>query len=221
MTEVLLAVTAAAYVAALQVRKRLAWPLLNPTLVAIVGVGAILLGTGIHYSRYQHSTRLLSDLLTPAVVALAVPLYREREMLRRHALPLLSGILSGAVSAFGVGWAATRLLDLGHDWSLAVLTRSATSPISIALAGELHGRAALSAVLSIFAGVVGATLGPSWLTALRVHHPLARGIAHGISSHGIGTARMVQESRLAGASSAVGMALGGTLLAVGLPLFWH
>lgn len=221
MAELLLLLTVAAFAGALALRKRINSPLLNPTLVAILVVGGVLLASGIHYPRYQHATHLLSALLTPAVVALAVPLYREREMLRRNAAPLLAGVATGATAAFLVGYLATRIFSLGPDWSLAVVSRSATSPISIALANELHGRAALSAVLTIVAGVTGATLGPSWLNALGVHDPLARGIAHGVSSHGIGTARMVQESRLAGAASAVGMALGGTILAIGLPLFWH
>ena len=64
----------------------------------------------------------------------------------------------------------------------------------------------------------GATLGPRWLDLVRVRDPLARGLAHGIASHGIGTARMLDETRLAGATAAMGMALGGVIVAVALPL---
>jgi putative effector of murein hydrolase len=122
--------------------------------------------------------------------------------------------------AIAVGLAAAAVMHLAPAWALAMTSRSATAPISIALAGELHGAAALSAVLSILAGVAGATLGPRWLDLIRVHHPLARGLAHGVASHGIGTARMLDETRLAGATAAVGMALGGALVALVLPLLW-
>jgi putative effector of murein hydrolase len=111
-------------------------------------------------------------------------------------------------------------MHLAPAWGLALTSRSATAPISIALAGELHGAAALSAVLSVLAGVAGATLGPRWLDLVRVRHPLARGLAHGVASHGIGTARMLGETRLAGATAAVGMALGGAIVAIMLPLVY-
>jgi putative effector of murein hydrolase len=221
MPELWPALTAGAYCAALLLRRRVSTPLLNPTLLAMVAVAALLALTGVAYPHYAHATRPLSALLTPAVVALAVPLHKEREMLRRYAGPLLLGAAIGVVSAVTIGILAALALHLGRAWSLAVVSRSATSPISIGLAGELHGTAALSAVLSILTGVVGATLGPKWLDALRVGHPLARGLAHGIASHGIGTARMVEEDRLAGAAAAIGMALGGVILAVGLPLLWR
>jgi putative effector of murein hydrolase len=216
-----LAVTAAAYVGALRLRRRFPIALLNPTLIAMVVLAAALALTHVAYHRYASATSPLSMMLGPAVVALAVPLHRQRETLRRHGPALLAGALVGAPSAMVVGWFAGHALHLANAWSIALTSRSATSPISIALAGELHGAAALSAVLSIITGVVGATLGPAWLNLLRVRHPVARGLAHGVTSHGIGTARMLEESQLAGASASVGMALGGLLVAVALPMVWQ
>jgi putative effector of murein hydrolase len=221
MIELLLPLSVAAYVAGVVLRRRVNTPLLNPTLLAMAVVGGVLLVTGTSYGRYAHVAGPLSALLTPAVVALAVPLHRHRDTLRRYARPLLLGAVCGVVSAFTVGYLGARLLELAPAWSLATVSRSATSPIAIALAGELHGRPTLSAVLSIMTGVVGATVGPAWLDALGVRHPVARGLAHGIASHGVGTARMVEESHVAGGAAAVGMALGGGILAFGLPLIWH
>lgn len=221
MTELWLPVTLVAYGGVVALRRRARSPLLNPTLVTIALLGAVLAASGRSYDEYVAGTTPLSGLLAPAIAALAVPLHRERAMLRRHARPLVLGAALGAASAAAVGYAGSLLLQLTPAWSLALTSRSATSPISIALAGELHGAAALSAVVSILAGIAGAMLGPRWLDLLRVRHPLARGLAHGVASHGIGTARMVEESRLAGATAAIGMALGAVLLAVGLPLLWR
>lgn len=220
MAEVWLAATIAAYAGALLLRRRCPSPLLNPTLLAMAALAVVLAVAHVPYHRYASATSLLSALLGPAVVALAVPLHRERETLLRHARPLALGAVAGAGSAIVVGFAVGHLLRLTPAWSLALTSRSATSPISIALAGELHGAAALSAVLSILSGVAGATLGPAWLTLIRVRHPLARGLAHGVASHGIGTARMLEESRLAGATATVGMGLGGLVVALALPLLW-
>jgi putative effector of murein hydrolase len=215
-----LPVTAAAYGVALLARRRISSPLLNPTLVAMATLIATLLATGVPYADYATATSPLTALLGPAVVALAVPLHREREMLSRHAGTILLGAATGAACAIAVGAAAAAVMHLAPAWALALTSRSATAPISIALAGELHGAAALSAVLSTLAGVAGATLGPRWLDLIRVRHPLARGLAHGVASHGIGTARMLDETRLAGATAAVGMGLGGAVVALVLPLLW-
>jgi putative effector of murein hydrolase len=212
-----LPVTAAAYGLALLLPRR---PWFNPTLIAMAALVMTLLATGVPYSTYSRGTSALTALLGPAVVALAVPLHRERETLRRHAGTIALGAAAGASCAIAVGFAAAAVLHLAPAWSLALTSRSATAPISIALAGELHGAAALSAVLSILAGVAGATLGPRWLDLLRVRHPIARGLAHGVTSHGIGTARMLAETRLAGATAAVGMALGGAMVAFALPLLY-
>jgi putative effector of murein hydrolase len=212
-----LPVTAAAYGIALRLPRR---PLLNPTLIAMAALVATLVVTGVPYAAYADGTGVLTALLGPAVVALAVPLHRERETLRRHAGTIAAGAAVGASCAIAVGLAAAALMHLAHAWELALTSRSATAPISIALAGQLHGAAALSAVLSVLAGVAGATLGPRWLDLVRVRHPLARGLAHGVASHGIGTARMLDETRLAGATAAVGMALGGAMVAFALPLIY-
>jgi putative effector of murein hydrolase len=212
-----LPVTAAAYGIALLLPRR---PYLNPTLIAMAALAATLVVTGVPYATYAHGTGLLTALLGPAVVALAVPLHRERETLRRHAGTIALGAAAGASCAIAVGFAAAAVMHLAPAWGLALTSRSATAPISIALAGELHGAAALSAILSVLAGVAGATLGPRWLDLVRVRHPVARGLAHGVASHGIGTARMLAETRLAGATAAVGMALGGVMVAFALPLLY-
>ena len=217
----LLAATVAVYLGASALRARWTVQALNPTLISIVMIGGALLVTGGSYARYDHANRLLSDLLTPAVVALAVPLHRNREILRRHLRPVLVGGVVGVLTGAIVGATADALLHMDRAWSLAAMTRSATSPIAIALAGELHGQPSLAAVTSIVTGVLGATIGPGWLTRLRVDAPIARGMAHGINCHGVGTARMIEEGHLSGAASAVGMALGGTALALLLPLVWH
>ncbi len=215
-----LAGTVVVYFGALRLRRRTTSPVLDPTLVAILVLGAALGLTHTGYPRYRDATQPISVLLGPAVVALAVPLHQERETLARHGRALLLGVLAGAGAAMLLGWAAAHLLGAGRGFSLALQTRTATSPISIAIAGHLHGSKALSAVMSVIGGVAGATFAPALLTRLGVHRPVARGLAMGVSAHGIGTARMLQEGRLEAASSSVGMGLGGLVVALVIPGLW-
>lgn len=215
-----LAGTIVVYLLALRLRARTTSPVFNPTLVSILFLGAALGLTGTGYARYRDATQPISILLGPAVVALAVPLHQERDTLLRHGRALLLGALAGAGAAMTLGWGAAHLLHADRDFSLALQTRTATSPISIAIADQLHGSKALSAVMSILGGIVGATFAPSLLTRLGVRGPVARGLAMGVSAHGIGTARMLQEGRLEGASSSVGMGLGGLVVALVIPGLW-
>ncbi len=57
-------------------------PLLNPLLVAMVVIIPILLLTGIPYDHYFQGSKILNDLLQPAVVALAFPLYEQLHQIR-------------------------------------------------------------------------------------------------------------------------------------------
>ena len=195
-------------------------PLANPTLIAVAVVGGLVLLSGVGARAYADGTAGLSWFLGPAVVALAVPLHQERARLRRHARALAGGAVVGAACSALVGYGLVRLVGLPSPFELALTTRSATTPISVALANGLGGVPALSAVASIFTGLVGATIGPAWLPRLGVRDPVARGVAMGVCCHGIGTERLLRESRGAGATSSVGMGLGGLLVALVIPLVW-
>ncbi|MBA2349519.1 MAG: LrgB family protein [Solirubrobacterales bacterium] len=213
--------TLAAYGVGLRLQGRTSSPLANPTLIAILVIGAVLELSGLDYGRYEDATDPIAFLLGPAVVALAVPLYVERATLLDHTRHLLLGVLAGASVAMALGALVAWLARFSDPFTLAVTTRTATSPVSIAIAEQLDGGApALSAVLSISSGLFAATFGPSLLDRLGVRLPVARGLAMGVTGHGIGTARMLQESRLAGATSSVGMGLGGLTVALVVPGLW-
>jgi putative effector of murein hydrolase len=96
--------------------------------------------------------------------------------------------------------------------------KSATTPIAIALAQSSGGLPALTAVLTVLTGVLGAVAAPRVLSFIRVRDPRVRGFAIGMSSHGIGTASAFHESALTGAFSGLAMALNALATAIALPL---
>ncbi|MGC9259473.1 MAG: LrgB family protein [Phycisphaerae bacterium] len=216
-----LPLTLAVYIGAVELRVVIRTPVWNPTLIAIAILGGLLLATHQPYAQYAHGTHILDRMLPVSVVALALPLYREREILFRNGAILIVAIVAGTLSAIAAGWAVAQLLHWPADWSLAMASRTATSPIAIALATELHGAAGLSAVVTIITGIIGAVLGPGWLTIIRIKHPIARGVAMGVTSSAIGTARSLEENQTAGAAASLGMGLGGILVAIILPLLLH
>jgi len=214
-----LAVTLAAYQLG-----RLAWrrsggrPWINPVLLAILLVAAFLEVTGIDYATYMEGGSVIALLLGPATVALAWPLHCELPLVRRAALPVLTGVVVGAGVAVTSAVLLTRLAGGGHALVLSMAPKSTTTPVAIALSSTIGGVPSLTAVLTILAGITGAVAGPRVLDLVRVRDPRVRGLAVGVASHGIGTAQMLHESRTAGAFSGLAMALSALATSVWVPL---
>lgn len=193
-------------------------PLLNPTLIAICVVAAACVLLRTDYASYFAAAQPVHALLGPAVVALAVPLYRNVALVRERAAWLLGalilGCVTGIVSAIAVGW----WLGLPRIALLSLAPRSATAAVSMAIAAKIGGIPAVTVVLTILTGITGAVIAPFVLNMLRIEDPAARGFRMGLASHGIGTARAFQESETAGAFSGLAMALNTVASAILVPL---
>lgn len=196
-------------------------PLFNPVLIAVILLVVLLRLTGTSYETYFEGAQFVHFLLGPATVALAIPLYRQFERVRRSALALgislICGSLTAIVSALGIGW----LTGASHDTLMSLAPKSVTAPVAMAITEQLGGLPSLTAVLVMLTGITGAVLGPMALTLIGVTDWRARGFALGAASHGIGTARALQESEIAGAFSGLAMGLNALATAILLPLLWR
>lgn len=216
-----LTMTLAAFQAGMWLHRRAGMrPLLNPVLIAVLLIVAALEATGTSYDTYFEGAQFVHFLLGPATVALAIPLYRQVERVRRAALPLAVSILGGsafaALSAVGVAWA----LGASRDSLVSLAPKSVTAPVAMGITESLGGLPSLTAVLVILTGITGAMLGPMVLNLFGVRDWAARGVAMGTASHGIGTARAVQVNEVAGAFSGLAMGLNALATALFLPLVW-
>ncbi|MGO4256187.1 LrgB family protein [Marmoricola sp. RAF53] len=210
--------TLAAYGVGRWAHRRTGHPLFQPVVVAIVLVSTVLLVLDVDYDQYLAGGRYILFWLGPATVALALPLHQEWHLVRRAALPIFAGVLSGAlVSVFAAIW-ATELAGGSRELQLTMAPKAATTPVSLALSTEIGGIPALTAVLTILAGITGALVGPWLLDRLGVTDLRARGVAMGTVGHGISTARALHESRTEGAFSALAMALSALVTSVLVPL---
>ena len=81
-------VSIAAYLIGMWLKKKLKWGILNPLLITVVLVIAFLVGTGIPYSEYNKGASYISYFLTPATVCLAIPLYKQLELLKKNFISL-------------------------------------------------------------------------------------------------------------------------------------
>lgn len=192
--------------------------LANPVLVAIILVAGVLLVCHVSYDQYLNGAQYISFLLGPATVAFALPLHRYADRIKQAALPVLVCAIVGTVVAITSAVTITKAFGGSDSLALSMAPKSATTPIAIALAQANGGIPALAAVFTILTGVIGAVAGPRLLTLLRIRDQRIRGLAIGMSSHGIGTSRALHDNPVAGAFSGLAMALNALTTAVALPL---
>ena len=190
----------------------------NPVLVSIVAIIVLLKLTGISYRDYARGGDLLLFLLGPSVVALAVPLYQRRTEIWQRRKPILLGIFAGSLasifSACGLAW----LLGGSREVILSLAPKSVTTPIAISIVDKIGGVAPLTAALVVLTGCLGAVCGPEFCRWLGIKSPVATGLAVGTAAHGIGTARMFEVDRLAGAVAGLAIGLNGLMTTFLLPL---
>ena len=214
-----LSLTLGVYLAAVMVNERCnKMPLLNPTLLTIASIVVVLTATGTSYKRYFDGAQFIHFLLGPAIVAMAIPLYRHTEIIRKSAGALLGALGIGSLTAILSSVLVVRGLGGGRELWLSMAPKSATAAISMAISGRIGGIPALTAVLTISTGIMGACLAGYVLRLAGVKEWHARGFAMGLSSHGIATARAFQENEVAGTFAGLAMELNGIATAVLVPL---
>jgi predicted murein hydrolase (TIGR00659 family) len=207
VTAFVIAVTLVAYVVSREIFLRTRVTLLNPVFVSTIVIILVLFAFGIRGDQYQPGRELMTLLLGPATVALAVPLYRHRRRLATYWASMALGIVCGSVATMATVVLFARWASLDRMLVLAIAPKSVSTPVAIDIARILGTNMSITAVLVVSTGMVGAIIGPRVLTAVRISDPIARGVAIGTTSHATGTAAILQEGETQGAMSAVAMAL--------------
>lgn len=214
-----LTLTLGIYLVSYALYHRLGRPgLLSPVLITVIGVAAVLQLTGMPYALYMQQVTLLTLLLGPATVALAVPLLRNGRALASSAPAVVLTLVLGGIMSIAATVGA--MLGLGADEAMlrAALPRSVTSPVGLTIAETLEASVPMAVVLTLISGTLGAVVGPALLTLIRVRDERARGFAIGLTSHGIGTSRVLSESTVSGGWSSAAMVLNALVMTVTLPI---
>ena len=206
-----IALSVAAFSVGLWVNRRTKLSIANPILIAIPLVIACLTLTGVPLADYQRGGEVINMLLGPATAALALSIYRQREILKENFLPVLLGCLAGCCASVGSTLALCRIFGLDQALTASLVPKSVTTPIAVELRAQGGGIAAVTIVVVIFTGICGAALAPGFLKLLRVEDPMAAGVAIGTASHGIGTARALQMGKVQGAMSGVAIGVSGII----------
>ena len=152
-------------------------------------------------------------------MCLAVPLYRQIELLKKHYKAICLGILSGVLTSLVTVLALGLVFGISHAEYATILPKSVTTPIGMDLADEWGGIPSLTVLTITISGILGNALAPKLWKLFGITEPIARGICIGTASHALGTAKAMEEGEIEGAMSGLSIAVAGVLTVLITPLF--
>jgi predicted murein hydrolase (TIGR00659 family) len=192
-------------------------PYVNPVLIAVVLLAALLWAARIPYPTYFEGAKFVHFMLGPATVALAAPLYANLGKIKASAIPMIGALVAGSVTAIMSALGIAYAMGVRGEVLLSLAPKSVTAPVALGVSEAIGGSPTLTAVLVILTGIMGAVMATPLLNLLRIKNWQARGFAVGVASHGIGTARAFQVNETAGAFAGIGMGLNAVLTAIIAP----
>ena len=199
-------------------------PLASPVLIAIVLVGAILLGTRTSYQTYFTGAQFINFLLGPATIALAVPLAKNVGYIRDNVASICAALIAGSATSILAGVSIVWLLGGSRAIALSVAPKGVTTPIAMAVSQEIGGIPALTAGVAIIGGILAAIFGQTLLHALQVRDWRAHGLAAGVAGSGVAAAQVAAHDEMGAAFAALGIGLNGLVTSILVPLlatYWH
>ena len=186
----------------------------NPLLISIALIIVFLILFDVDYDTYDFGAQYLSYFLTPATVALAVPLYEQIEPLKNNWKAIIAGIFSGALTSALCVLILSIVMGLDHKQYVTLLPKSITTAIGMGLSEELGGIVTITVAVIVVTGVIGNMFAEQICKLFHITDPVAKGIAIGSSAHAMGTAKAMEMGEIEGAMSSLSIAVSGLLTVV-------
>ncbi|MEK7015416.1 LrgB family protein [Bacillus sp. FSL R9-9410] len=215
---VLIFITVVIYLLATKLYKKFTFPFTLPVLTVTTIMICIFLIFGISHQDYkENGGDVLSSFLSPAIVALAIPLFKERKILMKNFLSILVGVVIGIVALISLNVVIGEMLNIDKELILTTIPQLATMPIAISLAEQIGGIPSMTASFVVVAGITGAIIGPTVLKLFRITSTIGKGVGMGCASHIIGVSRLVKEGEKEATIGSVTMIVTGILISILVP----
>ena len=193
-------------------------PIFNPLLIAIAGIILFLSITKIPYDKYKLGADSINFLLGPVTVSLAIPLYRQFNLLKKYLLEIIVGILCGIIVSLASVLIIGGLMHVNMEILNSLIPKSITTPMGLALTKTLNGIDSITVVSIILTGILGAIISPLVFKIGKINNPIAKGIALGTSSHALGTTKAIEMGEVEGAMSSLSIGIAGIITVVIVPI---
>ncbi len=213
-------ITIFAYWIGLKANQKLKKAVVNPLLIAVVLIVAVMLIFDIPYSAFNQGGVFINMFLIPITTMLAVSIYRERATVKRMIIPIFAGTLAGSAASLISITILAKLLGLTPELHYTLLPKSVTTPIAVAISESLGGIRSLTVIALLITGVLGNILAPSLTKLFRVKSRVAAGVAIGTASHVVGTSKALEMGEDIGAMSGIALSFSGIITAILVSIFF-
>ncbi|MCM1159637.1 MAG: LrgB family protein [Roseburia sp.] len=207
------------YFFAMWLQKKCSLPILNPLLISTILIISFLHVFHVDYETFDKGAQYITYFLTPATVCLAVPLYKQFQILKNNAAAILAGVLAGCLAHGIVIGGMAVLCKMEPVFMVSLLPKSITTAIALGTCEELGGISGITIAGTLVAGLMGAIFGPVLLKWFRIKEPVAQGVCIGTASHAIGTSKMIELGEVQGAMSSLAIVVSGLITVVAAPVF--
>lgn len=207
------------YQVGLWVKKKTKLSIANPLLIAVVIIVPTFLISGIDYEVYNQSASYLSMLLTPATVSLAIPLYRQLELLKTYPKAIFGGIGAGVLTAMVSIWLMSLAFGLTHEQYVTLLPKSITTAIGMGVSDKMGGIVTITVVAISITGLFGTISAEAICKLFKITEPIAKGLAIGTASHALGTTKAMEMGEIEGAMSSLSIVVAGIMTVVSVSIF--
>ncbi len=201
----------AAYGVGFYIQKKCKKAFLNPLIIAMLLIIFFLKIFKIDYETYDYGAKYITYFIQPATVCLAIPLYKQVEVLKKNPITVPVAVLAGCIAHVLIMVGSFYWLKLDETVILSLLSKSVTLAFALPITEELGGIAAITIVGLTIAGILGAVVGPGLLKILKITDPVAQGLGIGAASHGVGCGRLVELGEVYAAMGTVAVSIAGIL----------
>lgn len=203
------------------IQKKAKKPIFNGLLICIILIILFLKITNIPYENFKIGADIMNFMLGPVTVVLAVPLYRQFDLFKKHFKEILIGIVVGVVTSFIIITIIGKLTLTNNEIVYSILPKSITTPMGISLVNALGGVESITVVCIIATGIFGNILGDLVLKIGKIKHPVSKGIAMGTAAHAMGTSKALEMGEVEGAMSSLSIGICGVLTVMLVPILMN
>lgn len=205
----------------LLIYRKTKFPLFNPLLIAILLIIGFLKLFNIDFDTFNTGGQFINMFLGPATIVLAVPLYKQFELLKKNFIPIILGITFGSLIGILSIISISVFLRLDSLITISLLSKSVTTPIGIEITNQLGGLAPVTVLAIIISGIVGAIVAPTVCKVFKITNPVAIGIGIGTASHAVGTSKALEMGETEGAMSSLSIGIAGVITVFLAPLCYN
>ncbi|MGL5715597.1 MAG: LrgB family protein [Paraclostridium sp.] len=202
----------------LYLNKKTKSPIANPLLISIVGIIILLKVLNIPYESYKIGADSINFFLGPVTILLAIPLYKQFNLFKKHIFEILVGIVCGVLTSFISIIAIGALTNADITIINSLVPKSITTPMGISLSNTINGIESITVVSIILTGITGSILAPIVFKLGKIKHPVSKGISLGTSAHALGTSKAIELGEVEGAMSGLSIGISGIITVILIPI---